>query len=189
MIGGMHYSADRGRAFQKGSRVFHPLVCFNCIALHLLPQPMREKTEELRGKLRSWAGGVSGMDLINVNIIGRLISRHVSHCLSQLWGIDRARLIILEFSFSGYSPVSAGCVCVCACVLEVFLHLCMFLVSLVCNCCFLCLNELQPLCNILLYVIFPQSKGWLITEYWVVYMLAHQNMPLGLSTHFIYFDN
>lgn len=47
---GMHNWADRGRAFQKESRVFHPLVCFNCIALHLLPQTMREKTERLRGE-------------------------------------------------------------------------------------------------------------------------------------------
>lgn len=47
---GMHNSADRGRTFQKESRVFHPPVCFNCTALHLLPQTMREKTEKLWGE-------------------------------------------------------------------------------------------------------------------------------------------
>lgn len=44
---GMHNSADSGTAIQMESRVFHPLVCFNCVALHPLPQTMSEKTQKL----------------------------------------------------------------------------------------------------------------------------------------------
>lgn len=109
---GMHYSADRGRTFQKENRVFHPLVCFNCIALHLLPPTMREKTEKL-GEIEELSRRCfwDGPDKCQ-----HYRTSHFSACLSPFLTAlkrRRARLIIPEFSFSGYSPVSAGCVCMC----------------------------------------------------------------------------
>lgn len=94
---GMHNSADKGRTFQKESWVFHPLVCFNCIALHLLPQMMREKTEKL-GEIEEMSRRCfwDGPDKCQHNR-----ASHFSACLLTVShkGRDGAWLIILEFSF------------------------------------------------------------------------------------------
>lgn len=115
---GMHNSADKARTFQKESRVFHPLVCFNCIALHLLPQTMREKTEKL-GEIEEMSGRCfwDGPDKCHHNR-----ASHFSVCLLAAFheGEDGAWLIILEFSFSGCSRVSVERACVCACLSDIF---------------------------------------------------------------------
>lgn len=108
---GMHNSADKGRTFQKEHRVFHPLVCFNCIALHLLPQKMREKTEKL-GEIEEMSRRCfwDGPDKCQHDR-----ASHLSVCLltvSHGRG-DGASVITLEFSLSGYSRVSAERVCAC----------------------------------------------------------------------------
>lgn len=94
----MHYSADSARTFQKESRVFHPLVCFNCIALHLLPQTMKGKTGKAGGEIEEWSGKCFWDSLINVNFIGRLTSLRVSHRFSQLREGYRADLFSLNLA-------------------------------------------------------------------------------------------
>lgn len=62
---GIHYSADSARMFQKESEVFHLLVCFNCIALLLLPKTMREKIQEAGGG--GWGVCVGGIEELSVS--------------------------------------------------------------------------------------------------------------------------
>lgn len=42
--------------FKRRAEFFIPVVCFNCMALHLLSQTMREKTEKLWGEVEELSG-------------------------------------------------------------------------------------------------------------------------------------
>lgn len=170
----------KAERFKRRAEFFIPwyvLIALHCISCHR----WWGRRQRSWGKLRRWAGGVSGTGLINVNITGRLISLHVSSPFLTKEEMEPDSLS-LNLAFSGYPRVSAELVCVCACVSDIVApaYVPIFSVQF-----YLC----QYKCTNLALYVFPSESG--IINHTVLSGLhaVHQNMPLGHSIYFIRFDN